>query len=485
MDRLPVFTAKPLPTVNSNRLVSCTFKHPPQTSKDVTLSMRTSTCFYLENKRTIQGWNPEKLLAYEKNEDCVQQLVDYFFRHVVPKGSIYVFSGYNKKQFGNEKYAPDELVTCYGVSDNGNSYPAFTNVKVIIDNKAMAEQLTGNSLPVDGFKYAQVLFRHDPLREFVFVFFHSITRGRLLRYRRNVMEIHEYPMTTEPKATFSLLWSLVNATAEEVYYPHQHLLSAGLTRQPLEYLGSGHFSVVYKSVEDHGEAFVVKVLKTPGQAAVKQEVDCLAAIAKIGQVRIAPELVNLEISDGYGFASKPVGKHGKLTLPMILELADDLKLVHDNGIVNRDIRPSNLVVAGDHALICDWGSATKLGKETLYEGTVSTASNNVLQYLLYLKGGNNDGPLGYTSTAADDISSLTRTILLIIYPNQKTSLPNTETADREAAIIQFWKRFPDQFRDDIKAILTKFLNADNWESFKACAKELPVFGELGFESGPW
>jgi serine/threonine protein kinase len=60
-----------------------------------------------------------------------------------------------------------------------------------------------------------------------------------------------------------------------------------------------------------------------------------------------------------------------------------LASIHQAGYVTRDVRPTNLMVSldGKQAYITDFGFATKEGVQATYRGTLTTASNRVLEIL--------------------------------------------------------------------------------------------------------
>jgi len=61
----------------------------------------------------------------------------------------------------------------------------------------------------------------------------------------------------------------------------------------------------------------------------------------------------------------PVGA----ALQIARETADALDYAHRHGIIHRDVKPENIMLAGSHALVADFGIARALGSETHLTGT--------------------------------------------------------------------------------------------------------------------
>lgn len=89
-----------------------------------------------------------------------------------------------------------------------------------------------------------------------------------------------------------------------------------------------------------------------------------------------------------------------------------MQAAHCKSIINRDIRPSNLMHTQSIMFLVDWGSATLL-QRSLYEGTIHYASLGVLQQLTQDLAIIETGP-------ADDLESLVASIFCISHPDAHT-----------------------------------------------------------------
>lgn len=62
---------------------------------------------------------------------------------------------------------------------------------------------------------------------------------------------------------------------------------------------------------------------------------------------------------------------------------DALERAHDAGIVHCDVRPANVVMAGDHAVLADWGESRSVGDEASGVGVPSFAAPGVFTQSSY------------------------------------------------------------------------------------------------------
>jgi hypothetical protein len=120
-------------------------------------------------------------------------------------------------------------------------------------------------------------------------------------------------------------------------------------------------------------------------------------------------------------------------------LVGALKRAHARGILNRDVRPSNMILTdGEQPQlhIIDWGFAVRCEKGSKsyrgpYCGTLSYASCSVLQQRIAGTAG------GVEVSAADDLVSLVRSLYALQHPAAQEQLRVLPRADAAAA-LQFW-----------------------------------------------
>ena len=102
-----------------------------------------------------------------------------------------------------------------------------------------------------------------------------------------------------------------------------------------------------------------------------------------------------------------------------------VQAAHCKLIVNRDVRPDNLMHNQSQVFLVDWGSAT-LQQNALYEGTVHYASTGVLHQLTQ----------NLDSVAADDLESLVATMFFIRHPDAHSQLQKVDKLP--ILVMQWW-----------------------------------------------
>ena len=113
-------------------------------------------------------------------------------------------------------------------------------------------------------------------------------------------------------------------------------------------------------------------------------------------------------------------------------LVKGVRAVHARGVVIRDLRPANLVLADERLLIVDWGSAVSpdSGRQP-YSGASSIASDSVLRQLAA------PGAVHALVTAADDLVTLVRGMFALRHPTCALEL---SWQKGEAQLLQFWEQ---------------------------------------------
>jgi eukaryotic-like serine/threonine-protein kinase len=135
-------------------------------------------------------------------------------------------------------------------------------------------------------------------------------------------------------------------------------------------LGEGALGLVYEAVGEDGATVAVKVLR-PERAG-----DASARARFVREARLAARIASrhvvpvLEVGESYlvlpfyprGSLAQRLREEGRLglgeTVRLAAELGRGLDALHEHGILHRDVKPSNVLVAGDGtAALADFGLA--------------------------------------------------------------------------------------------------------------------------------
>src|SRR2546426_1026328 len=145
-------------------------------------------------------------------------------------------------------------------------------------------------------------------------------------------------------------------------------------------LGGGGMSRVFLAQErELGRQVVVKVLPPEMAAGVnaerfRREIQLAASLQHPHIVPLlaaghADDLVyyTMPLIEGESLRAK-LAREGELPIPetvrLLLDVADALAYAHAHGVVHRDIKPDNVLVANHHAVVTDFGVAKALSEST-------------------------------------------------------------------------------------------------------------------------
>eukprot|EP01124_Arcella_intermedia_P032783 TRINITY_DN7706_c1_g1_i1.p1 TRINITY_DN7706_c1_g1~~TRINITY_DN7706_c1_g1_i1.p1 ORF type:complete len:543 (+),score=88.42 TRINITY_DN7706_c1_g1_i1:50-1678(+) len=68
----------------------------------------------------------------------------------------------------------------------------------------------------------------------------------------------------------------------------------------------------------------------------------------------------------------------KFSRNSIQDLIQTLQIIHQNGFIHRDIRPSNLIQVNEDVYLIDWGFACKIGDKVKFVGKLEYAAKDIL-----------------------------------------------------------------------------------------------------------
>ena len=152
--------------------------------------------------------------------------------------------------------------------------------------------------------------------------------------------------------------------------------------RPLEALGEGAAGVVYRAVDGEGTEVALKVIRpemTRDESSRKRLAHEIRALGELRHAHLVPLLDAGEV-DGTSFIafaylagsetlSSRLERAGVLEPPAIVRLARQigsaLDAMHGAGMVHRDVKPSNVILSGDEALLSDLGLVRGAGYTAL------------------------------------------------------------------------------------------------------------------------
>jgi len=146
-------------------------------------------------------------------------------------------------------------------------------------------------------------------------------------------------------------------------------------------LGGGGMSAVYLAEDArHGRPVAIKVLRPEYAATIAAErfLREIEIAARLQHPHIVPLLDSGEVG-GNLYLVMPfvegeslrvrLGQEGRLPVGDVIrilgDVADALAYAHGKGIIHRDIKPDNILLAGRHALVTDFGVAKAVSAATL------------------------------------------------------------------------------------------------------------------------
>jgi serine/threonine-protein kinase len=229
----------------------------------------------------------------------------------------------------------------------------------------------------------------------------------------------------------------------------------------LDLLGEGATGAVYRAVGPRGEV-AVKVLRDPDPVSLRR-FEREARVAVEGASRHLVPI--LDVGDGFfvmplyarGSLAKSICRDGALPIPVVVRIAAELGQaldgLHALEIVHRDVKPSNVLLSDQGAMLADFGLARGAGATQLTrDGQLVGSAHYLAPELIE----------GRPATPASDVYALG----CLLYECVTAAPPFTGRADAELGYAHLVEAPPDPrarragLAGDVAAALLSALEKD-------------------------
>ena len=250
-------------------------------------------------------------------------------------------------------------------------------------------------------------------------------------------ESYEAEFFLADNQAFKILLHMISLPIDLLGYQSPSLKFLGNEVQTLDFLGFGITSAVYKTGTPNVFCKVIyddiilqsefKIMVEITNLSKKLPKDsALVTTLVIDTLELKPNDNCLLMNHiGHYFDSEGDSlKHYHIKSLVLL-----LKFLHSNGLLHRDIRPSNLVCCNGTLTLIDFGFACKINEKTAYAGSKRTVSNSVLTKLM-------NGNYSLVFLPSDDLESVVKTLFCYLRPTVYSKIKNQEDY---SIILQFWE----------------------------------------------
>lgn len=287
---------------------------------------------------------------------------------------------------------------------------------------------------------------------------------KVIRTGRNIFK---YEVHDELNDVRGSLCALLNSSLIDLGVELPSLTLCGVQHEPIRFLGSGATSHVLCVKGDDDTEYAAKVPLSWKDLAIDHQM-----LTALKDVEGVPKVLGW-FEDGKTLKIHPVGRGlSRKQLSswswMVPGLVDVLRKAHDLGIINRDVRPDNIMIAkGDSEetemlYILDWGYAVTKNQLSAFSGGVLYASERILGQLA-------DGDCEVLAEGRDDLEALVHTIFSLRF-HEKHKMLRGLKRDDFGELRMFWSKCSDDYPAWNSALAAA--RAEDYEKLKSEFKQL-------------
>ena len=403
-----------------------------------------------ENMWPEESWNSRERRSAEKD-----------FRELVNKLRYCASSPWNIKVTGSSSSVcgrdlkPDVLIYKRPQSPGVDPVPLTTGV--ILELKSGAGKYNNDSNLGKAAHYGEKMLEHlRGFRSSVLVGVTDLEKVQWFKVIRTGRNIFKYEVHDELNDVRGSLCALLNISLGDLGVELPSLTVCGVEHEPIRFLGSGATSNVLCVKGEDGREYATKV-----PLSWKDLENDHRMLTALDHVEGVPKVLGW-FDDGGSLKIHPVGrqlsrKYLSSWSWMVPGLVDVLRKAHDLGIINRDVRPDNIMIAkgeseGTEMLyILDWGYGVGKNQLSVFSGGVLYASERILGQLA-------DGDCEVLAEGRDDLEALVHTIFSFRFHEKHKMLRGLKRHDF-GELRMFWSKCSDEY-PAWKAALTAARSGD-------------------------
>lgn len=204
-------------------------------------------------------------------------------------------------------------------------------------------------------------------------------------------------------------------------------------RVPIKWISVGATCVVYEIPGGNGERLCMKILISEIQAEREKLMNSeLGVLQRFKANDCIPRLLDFDLPQAC-FLMEMLEEitSAKFVEYDWVQFAKNIRKIHGQGFVHRDIRCQNIMARGNTLVLIDWGYSCKANTQHLCNGTAITAPQRILKSLLRSEIVSWD--------VWDDIESLVKVFLIYFLSQELKIYELGNSMDRIKEYASYWE----------------------------------------------